>query len=336
MNYLARGGNPRRADTSFDVLATLRVIVGNVAHHRRHFGPSSSASSRNIVGLSRTAYISGMSDLAPDRAALESLLDFYVEVGVDCALDAAPHDRFAEAARPAPAQRPAPPPVSPAPLLDTAPSRRPLSPAPASPVEAAEDARERARSAATLAELEALLAAFESCALKFSAKNLCFSDGNPLGRMMLVGEAPGADEDRVGKPFVGRAGQLLDRMLAAIGLDRGAVYIANIVPWRPPGNRDPTPQEVAMCKPFLERQIELADPDILVCLGGASARELLGVKEGILRSRGRWFPYRTRRDIRALATLHPAYLLRSPLQKRLAWRDFRALRRALDEKAGPA
>ncbi len=278
-----------------------------------------------------------MSDLSADRAALESLLDFYAEAGVDCALDDAPHDRFAEAARPAPAHRPAPPPVSPPPIPDTAPSRRPLSPAaPASPAEAAEDARERARSAATLAELEALLAGFESCALKFSAKNLCFSDGNPLARLMLVGEAPGADEDRVGKPFVGRAGQLLDRMLAAIGLDRGAVYIANIVPWRPPGNRDPTPQEVAMCKPFLERQIELADPDILVCLGGASARELLGVKEGILRSRGRWFPYRTRRDIRALATLHPAYLLRSPLQKRLAWHDFRALRRALDEKGGPA
>ena len=273
-----------------------------------------------------------MSDLSADRAALESLLDFYAEAGVDCALDDAPHDRFAEAARPAPAQRRARRP----PIAEAAPSRRPLSPAPASPVEAAEDARERARSAATLAELEALLAGFESCALKFSAKNLCFSDGNPLGRLMLVGEAPGADEDRVGKPFVGRAGQLLDRMLAAIGLDRGAVYIANIVPWRPPGNRDPTPQEVAMCKPFLERQIELADPDILVCLGGASARELLGVKEGILRSRGRWFPYRTRRDIRALATLHPAYLLRSPLQKRLAWRDFRALRRALDEKTGPA
>jgi uracil-DNA glycosylase len=328
MNYLACGSNPRRADTSFDIAATLRVIVGNVAHHRPS---SSSASSRNIVGLSRTAYISGMSDLAPDRAALESLLDFYAEAGVDCALDEAPHDRFAEAARPAPAQPRALPPA-----LDTAPSRRPLPPAPASPVEAAEDARERARSAATLAELEALLAGFESCALKFSAKNLCFSDGNPLGRLMLVGEAPGADEDRVGKPFVGRAGQLLDRMLAAIGLDRGAVYIANIVPWRPPGNRDPTPQEVAMCKPFLERQIELADPDILVCLGGASARELLGVKEGILRTRGRWFPYRTRRDIRALATLHPAYLLRSPLQKRLAWRDFRALRRALDEKTEPA
>jgi uracil-DNA glycosylase len=328
MNYLGCGSNPRRptrSSTSFDIVATLRVIVGNVAHHR----PSSS---RNIVPLSRTAYILAMSDLAPDRAALESLLDFYAEAGVDCALDDAPHDRFAEGARPTPEPRPAALP----PALEAAPSRRPLPPAPASPVEAAEDARERARSAATLAELEALLAAFESCALKFSAKNLCFSDGNPLGRLMLVGEAPGADEDRVGKPFVGRAGQLLDRMLAAIGLDRGAVYIANIVPWRPPGNRDPTPQEVAMCKPFLERQIELVDPDILVCLGGASARELLGVKEGILRSRGCWFPYRTRRDIRALATLHPAYLLRSPLQKRLAWRDFRALRRALDEKTEPA
>jgi uracil-DNA glycosylase len=269
-----------------------------------------------------------MSDLSGHRAALESLLDFYAEAGVDCALDEAPHDRFAEAALPAPTpvQRVAPP-TPPA----EASTRRP-SPVPVSPGEAADDARERARTATSLPELEALLASFDGCALKFSAKNLCFSDGNAEARLMIVGEAPGADEDRVGKPFVGRAGQLLDRMLAAIGLDRGGAYIANIVPWRPPGNRDPTPQEVAMCRPFLERQIELADPDILVCVGGASARELLGVKDGILRTRGRWFPYRTeRREIRALATLHPAYLLRSPLQKRLAWRDFRALRRALDE-----
>src|SRR4051794_21862743 len=130
MNYLARGGNPRRP-------ATLRIIIGNVAHHRRHHCPSSSASSRNIVGLSRTAYILAMSDLAPDRAALESLLDFYAEAGVDCALDEAPHDRFAEAARPAPAQRPA------ALIPDTAPSRPPLSPAPPPPAQAAQDARER-------------------------------------------------------------------------------------------------------------------------------------------------------------------------------------------------
>jgi uracil-DNA glycosylase len=275
-----------------------------------------------------------MPDASAQRAALEALLEFYVETGVDCALDEAPQDRFAEAARPAPAagaaEQPAPRPAA----LDAVPNRRSLAPAAAtSPDQAAQEARERARRAASLQELEELLASFEGCALKFSAKNLCFSDGNPQARVMIVGEAPGADEDRTGKPFVGRAGQLLDRMLKAIGLDRGAVYIANIVPWRPPGNRDPTPQEVAICKPFLERQIELANPDLLVCVGGASTRELLGVKDGILRTRGRWFPYRLgEREIRALATLQPAYLLRSPLQKRIAWRDLRALRRALDEK----
>ena len=133
---------------------------------------------------------------------------------------------------------------------------------------------------------------------------------------------------------MGRSGQLLDRMLAAIGLDRTQVYIANIVPWRPPGNRTPTPQEVAICKPFIERQIELADPDILVCLGGPAAQTLLGVKDGILRTRGRWFPTaRGSATSGPSPTLHPAYLLRQPLQKRLAWRDFRALRRALDGKA---
>ncbi|HEX8662979.1 MAG TPA: uracil-DNA glycosylase, partial [Beijerinckiaceae bacterium] len=212
-----------------------------------------------------------MGDLSPDRAALVSLLDFYAESGVDCALDEAPHDRFAEAARP---QTPAPArfAVQEAPrdlARGPAPAPRPASPqAVPSPDEAAADARERARSAKTLAELEELLAGFEGCALKKSAKNLCFADGSPQARVMIVGEAPGADEDRTGKPFVGRAGQLLDRMLKAIGLDRAAVYIANVVPWRPPGNRDPTPQEVAACRPFLERQIELVDPDIVVCVGG--------------------------------------------------------------------
>jgi uracil-DNA glycosylase len=285
----------------------------------------------SVVPESRTAYIVAMPAAAPDRAALESLLDFYVEAGIDCALDEAPHDRFADSARPAPPPASAERLVPRPPVLDPIPSARPLPAATVSPEEAMHDARERARQATSLAELEALLASFEGCALKFSAKNLCFADGNPEARVMIVGEAPGADEDRIGKPFVGRAGQLLDRMLKAIGLDRGAVYIANVVPWRPPGNRDPTPQEVAMCKPFLERQIELANPDFLLCVGGASARELLGVKEGITRTRGRWFPYRLpEREIRALATLHPAYLLRSPIQKRLAWRDLRALRRALD------
>jgi DNA polymerase len=143
---------------------------------------------------------------------------------------------------------------------------------------------------------------------------------------MFIGEAPGADEDREGVPFVGRAGQLLDRLLAAIGLDRGKVYIANVVPWRPPGNRTPTPLETAACLPFTRRQIELVDPKILVCLGAASAHTLLGGKEGIMRRRGRWFTYALGgKEIQALAMLHPAYLLRQPAQKKLAWLDLRML-----------
>jgi len=268
-----------------------------------------------------------MSD--PSRDALQALLDFHVEAGVDLALDETPHDRFATPPRAEP--RPAPAPV-PAPA---APPRPLPSAAAGTPEEAASLAREQARRAASLEELEAILASFEGCALKFSAKNLAFHDGNPQGRVMLVGEAPGADEDRIGKPFMGRSGQLLDRMLAAIGLDRSDVYIANVVPWRPPGNRTPTPQEIAICWPFIARQIELASPEILVCLGGPAMQNLLSVKDGILKSRGRWFTYRTEdgRDIRTLATLHPAYLLRQPLQKRLGWRDFALLRRALDGKA---
>ena len=278
----------------------------------------------------------------PDRRDLLSLFDFHVAAGVDCALDETPHDRFAEngqaAAEPQAARLASNEGRVSSPRRISEPLARPVSVPPrpsrattASPDEAAAEARERAKNAATLAELEGLLAAFDGCALKSSAKTLVFADGNPEGRVMLVGEMPGADEDRVGKPFMGRSGQLLDRMLTAIGLDRSGVYIANLVPWRPPGNRNPTPQEIAICKPFVERQIELANPDILVCLGGPAVQNLLGTKDGILKSRGRWFPYKARgREIRALATLHPAYLLRQPLQKRLSWRDFRALRRALD------
>ena len=143
-------------------------------------------------------------------------------------------------------------------------------------------------------------------------------------KLMLVGEAPGADEDRIGKPFVGRAGQLLDRMLAACGLDRTSVYIANIVPWRPPGNRVPSPQETAACLPFVQRQIELAEPDVLVCLGGSAAATLLNLSEGIMRARGKWHDYDCNgRIIKTMPMLHPAYLLRQPLQKRQAWQDWR-------------
>ena len=158
---------------------------------------------------------------------------------------------------------------------------------------------------------------------------MVFADGNPNARVMFVGEAPGRDEDIEGLPFVGRSGKLLDLMMA-IGLDRTNVYIANIVPWRPPGNRTPTPQESSICLPFILRQIELVDPDVLVCLGGPSAQTLLGIKEGITRMRGRWFTFDTgTREIRAMATFHPAYLLRQPLEKRLAWRDFLAIKKAL-------
>jgi DNA polymerase len=163
-----------------------------------------------------------------------------------------------------------------------------------------------------------------------TATQLVFADGNPQARVMFVGEAPGREEDMAGVPFVGRSGKLLDRMLAAIGLDRTSVYIANIVPWRPPGNRTPTPQESAICQPFIRRQIELADPDLLVCMGQPATQALIGTKEGISRTRGRPFAFHTgTREIRAIPTFHPAYLLRSPLQKRLAWQDFLAIRRAL-------
>lgn len=268
---------------------------------------------------------------AADRDVILALLDFHVEAGVDCALDDTPHDRFAEEAQ---RREAAAAPKTPAAIrpIGAVPSEAPpLGETALLPEEAARSARELARAATSLAELEASLAGFEACLLKKSAKSLVFADGTAGARVMLVGEAPGADEDRLGKPFVGRSGQLLDRMLAAIGLDRSSVYIANVVPWRPPGNRTPTPQEIAICRPFIERQIELADPDVLVCLGGPATQTLLGAREGILKTRGRWRDYDTgTRTIRALPTLHPAYLLRQPVQKRLAWRDLRALRRALD------
>ena len=285
-------------------------------------------------------------------------LDFHVEAGLDLFLDEVPHDRFGEADAPEPVQAaPVRAPVAPSGRTPVVPPARdesfrtelpergsPPPPPPqtrtfgqsaaAKPGEAAGDARARARDVATLAELEALLAGFDGCPLKFTAKNLVFADGNPAAKLMFIGEAPGADEDRVGKPFMGRSGKLLDRMMAAVGLDRTSAYVTNIVPWRPPGNRNPTPQEVAICKPFIERQIELAAPDLIVCLGSPSTQAITGTKDGILKARGRFYPYRVGdREIRVLATLHPAYLLRQPLQKRLAWRDFRTLRAALDGKA---
>ncbi|MCH9014045.1 MAG: uracil-DNA glycosylase, partial [Proteobacteria bacterium] len=204
--------------------------------------------------------------------------------------------------------------------------------------EALTTARGLAQAAGTLDQLKAALAGFEGCALKQTAMNLVFADGNPKARLMIFGEGPGADEDRQGLPFVGVSGQLLDRMLAAIGLDRSSVYITNLLSWRPPGNRTPTSTEIAACLPFVERHIELVDPQVLLLAGGISAKTLLGRSEGILKLRGHWAHYQhagMARPIPALASLHPAYLLRQPAQKRLAWRDFLALKEALDSGRDP-
>ncbi|MDA9538349.1 DNA polymerase, partial [Bradyrhizobium sp. CCBAU 21362] len=193
-------------------------------------------------------------------------------------------------------------------------------------------AREAARTAPTLEALRELMQGFEGCALKHTATRLVFADGNPQARIMFVGEAPGRDEDIEGLPFVGRSGKLLDLMIGAIGLNRTTAYIANVIPWRPPGNRTPTPQETQVCLPFIQRQIELVNPDVLVTLGNPSTQTLLGTREGIMRTRGRWFDYETAgRTIRALPTFHPAYLLRSPSYKRLAWQDLRAIAKVLGQ-----
>ncbi len=272
-----------------------------------------------------------------DPPGLAELFAFYAEAGAYDALTEEPVDRLAEGARPAQppvqaAERQAPvsePASSAAPrasLRDqqASPAPRPAATA-AVPDEAqAALARELAATAGTLDELRQHMAAFDGCNLKFTAKSTVFADGNPDAAVMLVGEAPGRDEDLEGLPFVGRSGQLLDRILAAIGLDRTTVYIANVIPWRPPGNRTPTPHETEICRPFIERQIELANPKLLVTLGGPSAKTLLNTTEGVLRLRGNWRSHTTKAGtvIPAMPTLHPAYLLRNPAHKKLAWRDF--------------
>jgi len=286
------------------------------------------------------------------RKQARELLAFYLDSGVDALIGEAPVDRMADEAAPiaAPEKARSDGEAVRARVRDTpdradaspdrpgrsgaAPSgeARPSAPAaPLAPEAAVMAARAAAAGARNLDELRALLEGFEGCALRATATRLAFADGNPDSRVMFVGEAPGYEEDIKGVPFVGRSGKLLDLMMSAILLDRSTAYIANVVPWRPPGNRTPTPQETAICLPFIRRQIELANPDILVCLGQPATQTLLGTKEGITRTRGRWFKYDTgTRETRAIATLHPAYLLRQPLQKRFAWRDFLAIKKALD------
>lgn len=280
------------------------------------------------------------------KAARLAALAWQVAAGADEAIGETPVDRYrgAEPVRAAAAPPAAPGRAAPslAPMASDAPREARAGAASAAPgarparLEAnavvGRAAHELASAARTLAELRDALAAFEGCPLKETATNLVFGDGNPRAKLMLIGEAPGADEDRLGKPFVGVSGQLLDRMMAWIGLDRTRFYITNVLYWRPPGNRQPTAAEVAACLPFVERHIELVDPELLVLVGGSSAKTLLGRNEGIMRLRGQWFQYqspRMARPIPATAIFHPAYLLRSPAQKREAWRDLLALKERL-------
>jgi DNA polymerase len=272
-------------------------------------------------------------DFIPEPVpTIRQLLAFYLEAGVDCALTDEPTDRLSESDAPAPAavRDVAPPrPLREVPAAVPTLPRSEIAPAPEAAIASA---REAARTAPTLEALRALLENFDGCMLKNTATRLVFADGNPEARIMFVGEAPGRDEDIEGLPFVGRSGKLLDRMIAAIGLDRSKAYIANVIPWRPPGNRTPTPQETQICLPFIQRQIELVNPDVLVTLGNPSTQTLLSTREGIMKTRGKWFDYDTgTRTIRAMATFHPAYLLRSPSYKRMSWQDLRAIAKALEQ-----
>jgi DNA polymerase len=268
---------------------------------------------------------------ADDREAALALLRWYVEMGADEAIGFEPADRIA----PPPARRPLP--AMPAPIRGQATRPVPAAPPPAlteSLGEAAQSARRLASGADSVEALAALVAGFDGCPLKRTATNTVFIDGNAAAPVVIIGEAPGADEDRIGRPFVGRAGQLLDRMLGAIGLDRSGVLITNVVYWRPPGNRTPTAAEIASCLPFVFRLIALVHPKVLVLSGGTAAGALLPPGQGITRLRGRWFDLAVPgldQPVPTLPMFHPSFLLRIPERKRETWRDLLSLRARLDE-----
>lgn len=255
-----------------------------------------------------------------------AVLTWLVEAGADEAIAEAPINRLvakpANAAVPMPAApRSIPSPAAKAPEIKAS-GEDPIG-----------DAIAAATAATSLAELKAAMENFEGSTLKRGATNTVFADGTPAGRVMILGEAPGRDEDRIGKPFVGRAGQLLDKMLASIGLSRQRnCYITNVINWRPPGNRDPSPEEAAVCLPFLRRHIELANPGLIMLLGAVAARHVMGISDGIMKSRGRWLQYRVGDHlVPVMPTLHPAYLLRQPAHKKLAWRDLQAVAARMEE-----
>ncbi len=255
-----------------------------------------------------------------DPQKLKTLLSIYKDAGVDELISPTSRNRFQEiedtlALMPLSLEEKKGPVI--APLI--------------SPKVAHITANTSAQSAQTLEELKAALLAFEGCALKYTATNLVFGDGNPKARVMLIGEAPGADEDRQGLPFVGQSGQLLDKMFATIGLTRQSFYITNIIPWRPPGNRQPTPAEADACLPFVRRHIDLVNPDFLILVGGTATKTLLGGRDGIMRLRGSWKEYISEagKKMKVIAIFHPAYLLRSPGQKREVWLDLIKIKHTL-------
>ena len=268
--------------------------------------------------------LAGMEQSREQLSSPEALMRFYLDMGVDETIGVEPVNRFAP-----------PPPRPPARTLAAGRPVKGNAQAPAAPAandRAVESAVALAAAAETLDDLRQALETFDGCALKKTATNLVFGDGNPDARIIFIGEAPGAEEDRKGLPFVGPSGQLLDRMLASIGLDRGRFFISNTVFWRPPGNRTPTTGERALCMPFIERMIELVDPEFLVAIGGPAATTLLAQGQSVGRLRGRWFSYsspRLARPIEAMAIFHPAYLLRTPEKKSLAWWDLLEIRRKL-------
>jgi DNA polymerase len=272
-----------------------------------------------------------MAEQAVQREDLAALLRWYVDQGLDEAIGEQAIDRFAPPPAPVAA---VPQPARSIPSRTPAPAPAPRAPVPLESPQLVEDARALAERCTSLAELEAAVRAFEGCALKRTAKNTVFADGTAGAPVMIVGEAPGGDEDRLGKPFVGVSGQLMDRMMAAIGLTRdGGFYITNILFWRPPGNRTPTLAEQAMCLAFTRRHIELARPRLLVLAGGVSAKAVLDTTDGIMRLRGKWASYRLSdgSEIPTMPTFHPAYLLRTPASKRQSWQDLLAIDKKLRE-----
>jgi DNA polymerase len=285
-----------------------------------------------------------------DRPAAARMLEWQVAMGADEAIGEIPRDRFAHP----PAVKSNPPPLgspvsgpvsghasgaSTSPITGHRPREAAASPLPAAsppPPQSAilASARQLADSAGNLSELRAIVESFDGCSLRRTATNTVFSDGNPDAPLMLIGEAPGADEDRIGKPFVGRSGQLLDRMLASIGVERGKnAYISNVLFWRPPGNRKPTSEETALCLPFVWRHIALARPRLVVLCGGTATSTLLGRSDGITRLRGRWFdlavPGMEGGTVPSIAIYHPSYLLRAPANKVESWRDLISIKSKL-------